>query len=75
MASGIIAIADMQIDLAPHVGASLDVMKRDAAKMRDSGPTLFTSVRHNDGVKEVIEAILGAWRASGADKQRRQKAQ
>jgi hypothetical protein len=34
--------------------------------MREAGPTLFTSVRHNDGVKEVIEAVLGAWRASGA---------
>ena len=44
--------------------------ERDAAKMRDSGPTLFTSVRHNEGVKDVIEAILGAWRASGADKRR-----
>jgi urease accessory protein len=34
--------------------------------MREAGPTLFTSVRHNDGVKEVIEAILGAWKVSGA---------
>ncbi|OCF78617.1 urease accessory protein UreG [Kwoniella mangroviensis CBS 8886] len=55
-----------KIDLAPHVGASLDVMKRDAAKMRESGPTLFTSVRHNDGVRDVIDAILSAWKASGA---------
>ncbi|ORY20754.1 P-loop containing nucleoside triphosphate hydrolase protein [Naematelia encephala] len=55
-----------KIDLAPYVGASLDVMRRDAAKMRDNGPTLFTSVRNNDGVSDVIEAILGAWRVSGA---------
>jgi len=41
-------------------------MRRDAAIMREAGPTLFTSVRHNDGVKEVIEAIIGAWKASGA---------
>jgi len=41
-------------------------MRRDAALMREAGPTLFTSVRHNDGVKEVIEAILGAWKVSGA---------
>lgn len=34
--------------------------------MRDTGPTLFTSVRNNDGVKDVIDGILGAWRASGA---------
>jgi len=58
--------ADPQIDLAPYVGASLDVMRRDAALMRQAGPTLFTSVRHNDGVKEVIEAVLSAWRVSGA---------
>lgn len=41
-------------------------MRRDAAIMRESGPTLFTSVRQNDGVKDVVEAVLGAWRASGA---------
>lgn len=56
-----------QIDLAPYVGASLDVMRRDAALMRDTGPTLFTSVRNDDGVKDVIDAVLGAWRASGAE--------
>ena len=28
---------------------------------------MFTSIRHGDGVKEVMEAILGAWRVSGAD--------
>lgn len=36
--------------------------------MRDSGPTLFTSVRNGEGVSEVVEAILGAWKVSGADK-------
>ena len=56
----------MQTDLAPYVGASLDVMKRDAAIMREGGPTIFASVRHGDGVAEIKEAILGAWRASGA---------
>jgi len=58
--------ADTQIDLAPHVGASLEVMKRDAGKMRDQGLTLFTSVRNNDGVRDVVDAILGAWKVSGA---------
>lgn len=43
-------------------------MERDAAKMRDNGPTLFTSVKHGKGVDEVIDLILGAWRASGAAK-------
>ncbi|RXK41679.1 urease accessory protein UreG [Tremella mesenterica] len=55
-----------KIDLAPYVGASLDVMRRDAAKMREGGPTLFTSVRNNDGVKDVMDAVIGAWGASGA---------
>jgi urease accessory protein len=40
-------------------------MRRDAAMMRDTGPTMFTSVRNDDGVKEVIDAIVGAWKASG----------
>ncbi|TXT11086.1 hypothetical protein VHUM_01837 [Vanrija humicola] len=55
-------------DLAPHVGASLDVMRRDAALMRESGPTLFTSVRQGEGVQDVVDAILGAWKVSGASK-------
>jgi urease accessory protein len=55
-----------QIDLAPYVGASLDVMKRDAAMMREGGPTIFASIRHDDGVQEIKEAILGAWKVSGA---------
>jgi urease accessory protein len=35
-----------QIDLAPHVNASLSVMERDAKLMRGSGPTVFTSIKH-----------------------------
>ena len=46
------------------MGASLDVMRRDADKMRDAGPTLFTSVRNNEGVQGVAELIEGAWRAA-----------
>lgn len=34
--------------------------------MRESGPTLFTSVRKGEGVKDVVDAILGAWAVSGA---------
>jgi urease accessory protein len=49
-------------------------MKRDAAKMRDSGPTLFTSVRNNDGVSDVVEAILGAWKVAGAGGKAKAKA-
>lgn len=55
----------LQTDLAPHVGASLEVMEHDAKLMRGDGPTLFTSVRNNDGVGAVIEHVLAAWKAAG----------
>lgn len=41
-------------DLAPHVGASLDVMRRDSLKMRGEKPFVFTSLRKNEGVAEVL---------------------
>ena len=44
-------------DLAPHVGASLDVMERDASKMRAGRPFIFTALRHGTGVDEVIEQL------------------
>ncbi len=44
-------------DLAPHVGASLDVMARDAARMRGELPVVFASLRHGDGVDEVIRLL------------------
>lgn len=56
-----------KIDLAPHVGASLEVMKRDADKMRDGGPTIFTSVKLGTGVDDVIELILNARKQAGAE--------
>ncbi len=49
-------------DLAPHVGADLGVMERDARKMRGDGPFLFTQVNKDIGVPEVVEHILSAWR-------------
>ncbi|KAG8860894.1 hypothetical protein FRB96_003629 [Tulasnella sp. 330] len=55
-----------KIDLAQYVGASLDVMARDSAKMRDNGPTVFASVKHGKGVDQIKDLILGARRASGA---------
>src|SRR5438045_4586125 len=39
-------------DLAPHVGASLDVMARDAARMRQGGPVVFARCNTGDGVDE-----------------------
>ena len=44
-------------DLAPHVGASLEIMARDAARMRGSRPVLFTALRHHEGQKAVLDAI------------------
>ncbi|SFR46244.1 urease accessory protein [Yoonia tamlensis] len=44
-------------DLAPHVGASLDVMARDAARMRGGLPVVFASLRHGKGVDEVITLL------------------
>jgi urease accessory protein len=42
-----------KIDLAPYVGASLDVMERDARKMRGDRPFLFTNLRAGLGVPEL----------------------
>jgi urease accessory protein len=44
-------------DLAPYVGASLEVMDRDAKKMRGERPFLFTSLRNQQGISEVVEFI------------------
>lgn len=41
-------------DLAPHVGASLEVMQRDSLKMRGDKPFVFTALRHNTGVDAVL---------------------
>ena len=41
-------------DLAPLVGASLEVMARDAARQRGGRPTLFTNLRDEEGVDEVL---------------------
>lgn len=44
-------------DLAPLVGASLEVMARDAAKMRGSKPFIFTNLKTKQGLTEVIEFV------------------
>jgi urease accessory protein len=46
-----------KIDLAPHVGADLDVMRRDSLKMRGERPFLMVSLRQKDGVEEVIKWV------------------
>jgi urease accessory protein len=47
-------------DLAPHVGADLDVMGRDATRMRGTGPTIFAQVTHDVGVAEIAAAVVHA---------------
>ena len=42
-----------KIDLAPHVGASLEVMERDATKMRGEKPFVFTNLKESIGVDPV----------------------
>ena len=44
-------------DLADMVGASLEVMDRDASKMRGARPFLFAQVKHGKGVAEIIATI------------------
>ena len=46
-----------KIDLAPHVGASLEVMERDAKKMRGRRPFIFTNLKKGHGVEEVVRFI------------------
>lgn len=44
-------------DLAPHVGANLEVMRVDAARMRGSRPFVFASLRHGEGVDAIVDFI------------------
>jgi urease accessory protein len=46
-----------KIDLAPMVGASLEVMARDARKMRGERPFVFTNLRTGEGLETVIRFI------------------
>jgi urease accessory protein len=46
-----------KIDLAPYVGASLEVMDRDSKKMRPERPYLFTNIRAGQGVAEIAAFI------------------
>jgi urease accessory protein len=44
-------------DLAPYVGANLDVMASDAKKMRGDRPFVFTNLRSGDGVQKVVDFV------------------
>jgi urease accessory protein len=47
-----------KIDLAPQVGADLDVMDRDARKMRGNKPFVFTNLKTQVGLSDVIQFIV-----------------
>jgi urease accessory protein len=57
-----------KIDLAPHVGASLDVMDRDSRRMRGERPFEFCNLRDGRGVPEIVAFIerTGGLRAAAA---------
>jgi urease accessory protein len=46
-----------KIDLAPLVGASLEIMDRDAKKMRDARPFVFTNLKTGQGLADIIRFI------------------
>ena len=45
-------------DLAPHVGADLGVMDRDAKKMRADLPFVFSNLKASDGLTEIVDFVL-----------------
>jgi urease accessory protein len=51
-----------KIDLAAHVGADLDVMARDATRMRQGGPVVFARCNADVGIDEIIAHVLAARR-------------
>jgi urease accessory protein len=47
-----------KIDLAPHVGASLEVMERDARRMRGDKPFVFTNLKTGTGLADVASFVV-----------------
>jgi urease accessory protein len=46
-----------KIDLAPHVGASLEVMERDARAQRGARPFVFSNLKTGEGVATIVEFV------------------
>ena len=63
-----------KIDLAPHVGASLDVMNRDSSRMRGARPFVFTNLRTGEGVDAVIRFIEEAGGLTARSRSRKDNA-
>jgi urease accessory protein len=57
-----------KIDLAPYVGASLEVMDRDAKKMRGERPFIFTNLKTGQGLDTVIDFIVRQGMLESRDK-------
>jgi urease accessory protein len=57
-----------KIDLAPYVGASLEVMDRDSRKMRGERPFVFTNLREDVGLDVVIEWLEGKLKQPAASR-------
>jgi urease accessory protein len=47
-----------KIDLAPHVGANLDVMRHDTERMRGTRPYVMTNLKTGEGLERVVEFIV-----------------
>ena len=60
-------------ELAEAVGADLNVMGRDTAKMRDQGPFVFAQVKNGVGVPEIAKHVINAWEAATGGKTKRPK--
>jgi urease accessory protein len=45
-------------DLAPYVGADLDIMNRDSQTMRGSKPFVFANLKHQEGLPRIIKFIV-----------------
>jgi len=57
-----------KIDLAPYVGASLEVMDRDSRKMRGERPFLFTNLRGEVGLDQVLDWMLPKFSAPASSR-------
>lgn len=51
-------------DLAPLVGADLEIMARDSRRMRGDGPFLFAQVTNGVGVREIADELLRSWKTA-----------
>jgi len=62
-----------KVELAQAVGASLEVMARDAKKQREAGPFVMAQVKNNVGVPEIADHIVTAWAAATGGKVKQAK--